>query len=354
MTVKGALLSSLSRVCWNCGMLRGLELFSREVQLRRGPKGRPAFPYLRRRAVPSFQILTFHRVSSAFDSFFPGLKVEVFARQMEYLATRYSVVDLASLLSQLDRGDSIPRNAVALTFDDGYRDNYEIAFPVLRRLGLPATIFLTTDFVNRKDILWNDKVCFALKHSERRDLRMRFGSEERQFDLSTPERRLGAAREVLRYLFHVQHAERQSFIAQLLVELQVNDFGHLWDSMLTWDQIRWMKKEAIAFGAHTVSHPILSRLPRNAAAEEILQSKNVIESQLQSEVELFAYPLGRTIDFNDEVKSAVRAAGFRAAVTTIFGTNTGATDRFELRRGGPDDEGVWAFACKQCWYLFSH
>lgn len=335
-------------------MVAGLEWFSREAQLRRGSDRRPKFPYLGRRTLPSFQILTFHRVSSVLDSFFPGLSVEVFARQMEYLAARYSVVDLGSLLSQLDRGESIPRNAVALTFDDGYRDNYEIAFPVLRRLGLPATIFLSTDFVNGKDILWNDKVCFALKYSKRRDLQMRFGGEERHFDLNSPEQRLAAAHEILRYLFHVQHSERQSFIAQLLTELQVRDFGDLWYSMLTWDQVRSMKKEAISFGAHTVTHPILSRLPRNEAAEEILRSKHEIESQLQTDIQLFAYPVGRAIDFNDDVKSAVRAAGFRAAVTTIFGTNTGTTDRFELRRGGPNDERVWSFACKQCWYLFSH
>jgi hypothetical protein len=130
----------------------------------------------------------------------------------------------------------------------------------------------------------------------------------------------------------------------LLAQLDIHDFGELGESMLTWGQIRRMKQNGINFGAHTVTHPVLSRLPLQQAREEVLDS---------APVDLFAYPVGRLVDFNDDLKALVRGLGFKAAVTTVFGANTAQTDRYALHRGGPDEEDLAVFASKQCWYNFA-
>lgn len=346
------MVSMLTRFCWRSRLLYGFERVANEAQLHRGKNGHWLFPYVSRRRLPNFQILTFHRLTSQPDPFFPGLPVEIFANQVEFLARHYTLADLAGLIRQLDNGRAIPKNAVVLTFDDGYRDNYEFAFPILQRYQIPATIFLTTAFVSRQDVLWNDKICFALKHTKCTEMTINCDGE-RHFWLHTMKQRLAAAKEILWHLFHVPHAEKLAFIDGLLTQLAIHDFGELWESMLTWDQIRRMKKGGVNFGAHTVTHPVLSRLPLDQAREEILRSRQTIEREIDAPVDLFAYPVGRPVDFNLGLKALVQELGFKAAVTTIFGTNTTETDRYALHRGGLDEEDLAIFACKQCWYKFS-
>ncbi len=286
------------------------------------------------------------------DPFFPSVDIEAFARQVAFLARHYCVVDLGDLLRQLDTRRQVPKNAVALTFDDGYRDNYELAFPILKHYKVPATIFLTTGFVNRDDILWNDKVCFAMKHTSRQEYVAPLSGGQR-FLLHTPKERLAAAMQILWALFHVPHERKLAVVEQMLEELNIHDFGELRESMLTWDQAREMGRNGIRFGAHTVTHPILSQLPLDKAREEILESKKKIEKEIGEPVEVFAYPVGRAVDFTPELKSVVEELGFRAAVTTVFGTNTAETDRYALRRTGLDDKDLAVFASKQCWYKFA-
>lgn len=343
-----SLRSILTQVCFRSGLLYGLQRLGDRVHLHRR-HGRLEFPYLTNWRAPGFQILTYHRLTKRRDPFFAGIDVELFKQQVGFLVRNYAVMDLAEIVRRLDDGQAIPRNAVALTFDDGYRDNYELAFPILESFQIPATVFLTTGFVNREGLLWNDKISYAVKHTRKKCLT--FGCQDTvHFPLHTVGERLVATRTILFQLLHDPHAWKLALTDALLKDLDVHDFGDLWDSMLTWDQIRRMKAKGIRFGAHTVTHPILSRLPLEEARREILESKEAIEAELNEPVELFAFPVGRPADFNSHLKKTVRELGFRAAVTTIFGTNTGETDRFQLRRVGLDEPDLASFAVKHCWY----
>jgi peptidoglycan/xylan/chitin deacetylase (PgdA/CDA1 family) len=120
--------------------------------------------------------------------------------------------------------------------------------------------------------------------------------------------------------------------------------------MLTWDQVRSLRDCGIDFGGHTVSHPFVSRLAPERAAWEVSHCKARIEAELQASVLHFAYPSGREEDFAPWNKDVLRAAGYQAAVTTIWGLNYDATDRLELRRGGPWEEEEALFAYKMDWY----
>ena len=139
---------------------------------------------------------------------------------------------------------------------------------------------------------------------------------------------------------------RRYWYEELLRRLGGPDGGDRSDRMLTWDQVREMKQHRIAFGGHTVTHPFLSKLSPEAAAWEVSESKRRIESELQSPVEHFAYPNGRGEDFAPWNKELLRAAGYRAAVTTIWGVNGRSTDRLELRRGQPWETDPALFAWK--------
>lgn len=124
--------------------------------------------------------------------------------------------------------------------------------------------------------------------------------------------------------------------------------------MLRWDQIREMQRRGIDFGAHTVSHPFVSRLTPEQGCYEISECKRRIEEELQLPVEHFAYPNGREEDFSPWNKDLLRAAGYRAAVSTIWGMNDQETDRMELRRGQPWETNVAQFACKLDWYQLAN
>src|SRR5437867_13338652 len=108
--MRRTILSTLTRICWHSGLLRGLNFIADEAQLRRSSTGRPVFPYITRRRFPNFQILTYHRLAENPDPFFPGLSAEVFTRQVAFLAKHYRVVDLGDLVRQLEIQRTVPKN----------------------------------------------------------------------------------------------------------------------------------------------------------------------------------------------------------------------------------------------------
>jgi peptidoglycan/xylan/chitin deacetylase (PgdA/CDA1 family) len=120
--------------------------------------------------------------------------------------------------------------------------------------------------------------------------------------------------------------------------------------MLRWEQIAEMHAAGIEFGAHTVTHPILSTLSTEDARSEIAESKRVIEERLQSPARHFAYPNGTAQDFDVTTQALVVRAGFSSAVSTVFGVNTAATNRYALLRGGPWEEDAAVFGVKLWWY----
>jgi hypothetical protein len=121
-----------------------------------------AFPFVKKRKGPSLQILTYHRVNDEHDPFFPATPVDVFEKQMAYVGRRHHVCALDEAVERFWLGD-LPDNAVAITFDDGYRDNYLHAFPIVKSLSLPMTIFLATDAIGTGRTLWHDRVFSAFR-----------------------------------------------------------------------------------------------------------------------------------------------------------------------------------------------
>jgi len=302
---------------------------------------------LRQRREPTGRILYYHRVNDEGDPFFPSMPLSVFERQMRHIARRYKVVSLAGLLEHLASG--APETVLAITFDDGYRDNYENAFPILQRYGLPATIFLSTGAVDSRGPLWFEVLGGAVKTTAREFLDLEVDLP-RRFWMRTVEERLGANRQLFELLRHMPNEERQDRLAAILHDLSAVDAPERKDMMLTWDQVRFLKQHNIDFGGHTVTHPFLSQLNRDQLTWEVTECKRRIEDELGAPVRHFAYPNGRDEDFGPLTKDAIRAAGYDAAVSTIWGLNRQSTDRMELRRGQPWEEDEALFAYKMDWY----
>ena len=141
--------------------------------------------------------------------------------------------------------------------------------------------------------------------------------------------------EVVEAVRYLPEAERLAALDELFRALGVSDFGPLSELMLTWDQVREMETGGVDIEAHTVTHPILTKVSPGQLQDELSRSKARLEEQLQKPVRLFAYPNGKPPDFSPAVAEAVRRNGFECAVTTVFGKCGPGDDPFALRRATP-------------------
>jgi peptidoglycan/xylan/chitin deacetylase (PgdA/CDA1 family) len=338
--MKKAFATLVGRACLRSGLLGFLDRRADTLSLaRNGGTG----PRLRWRKTV-LTILVYHRVNDERDPFFPATPVDVFAGQMAYLASRFNVCRLDDALEGL-RAGRLPGRALVITFDDGYRDNYLNAFPVLARLGLPATILLATGVIGSDRVLWHDRV-FAAFRETRREALEGFVPDGGRLPLGTLAERLAAQREVLRHLWRVPDDRRTAEIDRLVERLGTADRTSIPGLMLSWDEVRVMHAGGIGFGAHTVSHPVLSMVPRARAVEEIRHSKETIECVLGAPVRAFAYPVGRRGDFTDETKQFLRETGYACALSTLPGVNGSEQDPFELRRLSPWDDDLARFGAR--------
>ena len=296
---------------------------------------------IRRRNDDSFLILIYHRVAERRPFTLESTAPRAFERQMRYLAGHFRVLPLAEIIERVRSGAPIPARSLAITFDDGYEDNYTHAFPVLRALGLPATVFLTTGWIDTDEVPWFDRVLHAFGRSTRDSIAL--PGEPAPIPLGDGTVRERLAIRALYALMRVPDAERRIAQESLIAELAPEDRGPS-KAMLRWPQIREMAAAGITFGAHTVTHPILSRLPEQDARRELADSKRRIEEETRSPVTLLAYPVGRRMDYSPAVLELARELGFTAAVTTTAGLNVRADDLFLLKRIKPLASDVPSFA----------
>ena len=264
------------------------------------------------------------------------MRADVFENQIKFLKEKFGVISLKEYVETMNGGGKErQRNPVILTIDDGYADNYQIAYPVLKKYSVPATIFITTDFVTKREWLWSDKLQYILKSTGKKKFVFGIDGEEKPFDVETFEGWHKTQLKIFNYCRRISEDEKNEAIRRLSFDLRVSVPKQTTDEFLplTWDQIREMSGNGIDFGSHSCSHPIMSRLTRTQLVYEVLNSKREIEERTGKEVNTFCYPNGGRDDFNDEIIEILRKASYRAAVTTISGANRlDEKDPYRLKR----------------------
>jgi peptidoglycan/xylan/chitin deacetylase (PgdA/CDA1 family)/CelD/BcsL family acetyltransferase involved in cellulose biosynthesis len=302
----------------------------------------------KRRNRSSARILYYHRVNDIQDPFSDAISTRLFEEHIRYLARNYKVVRMSEIVRHLEEGDS-REVLVGITFDDGYADNYQNAFPILQRYGVPATIFLTSGGLDSSELLWFERLADAVKNTSREYIDLEVDIP-RRFWMRTLPQRVAANHGIFSVLRTLTNAERTGLLPGILEELGAGKENSRRNEMLSWDQVRRMSAQGIDFGGHTVTHPFLSKLTPAEAVWEVSECKRRIEQELQQPVDYFAYPNGREEDIAAANKEVLRAAGYRAAVTTIWGMNDESTDHMALKRGGPWENSPALFAAKLDWY----
>ena len=283
----------------------------------------------RRQAV----ILAFHRFAGDGDGHPQGMPIQVFAEAMEYLTRHYRVVSLRTMTDELGRGVVRPYT-VAVTVDDGYREVFTLAAPVLRRYGVPASFFVIGDFVEGRVWPWTDRWGFVFERAPQDRVALRHGGAIHVLEMRDETNRRRTAEQWLDSAKRLAVAEREELLSVFAEAFGVDIPVAPPDAYrpMTWAQLRALAAEGFDVGAHTRTHPILSLVAPEHLGVEIDGCRKQMERELGHPVRHFAYPNGRREDYTAETVAAVARAGYVAAVTTVAGGNTPSTPSLELRR----------------------
>lgn len=253
-----------------------------------------------------------------------------FEGQMALLASRYRVLPMADLLAARRHGHTLPPRTVVLTFDDAYRDFRDHAWPVLRRLGLPVTLFVPTGFPDRPDRpFWWDRLYTAIVSAPSGvTATTMFGP----LRLGRQGQRIRTYRRVVATFKAMPHLEMLPACDRLVDELGAGDVQATGGSVLGWADLRALEQEGASLAPHSRTHPRLDRLPEHMLDDEIAGSYRDLLEAGASPLPVFSYPDG---GFSPAVLNATRAAGMEIAVTTNRGGNkAGTTSWLELHRLG--------------------
>ena len=237
--------------------------------------------------------------------------------------------------------DPSVNNSLIVTVDDGYRDFLLYGFPVFRAFDIPCTVYLVSDFLDRKLWLWWDQLALAFRHTKRDSLTFTLGSDELSFQLKEQAQRETLGADIANRLTLVTNSERLRLVKLIpeLLEVEIPATPPTEFEALKWDEVRQLAKDGVAFGAHTVTHPILSRInDSQQKREEIEGSKLRIQQELDQPVRHFCYPNGLNDDFDEETVAFVKQAGFKTATTTERGLNFRDSQPYTLRRLGIDPD----------------
>jgi peptidoglycan/xylan/chitin deacetylase (PgdA/CDA1 family) len=266
------------------------------------------------------RILMYHNFSG------PGVKepgtlnVEATRAQLEYLRRHFQVVPLRSIAEPLSSGKKFDKNTVALTIDDGRLNCYEFLFPLLKEFQMPASFFVVSSFIRRKDWIWTDKVLWLS------------GQANAAAELS-PDKIDGFFRTLNRARPEVRNAQIESMAKNMNISIPAEAPPQY--APCSWAQLREMADSGLVeIGSHTVTHPILSSITDEESWRELTDSRRQLEEGLGREVRSFCFPNGMPSDYRESQVQQIKDASYACSVVAHFGLVNERTDPYLMPRIG--------------------
>lgn len=278
-------------------------------------------------------ILNYHRIAdgpAADGSDLWSATVEELDDQLRYLSANLEVVGPAGL----GRTRRAARQ-VMLTFDDGYRDSYELAYPLLRRHGVPATFFIATGFIDRPRPAWWDEIAWMVKRSDPSYIAGLHASKDLAALEKETARQEAIERLVTRYK-ELPTAQTEPFLNSIAEQTGSGRCEeNSADTWMTWEMIRELEGAGMSIGGHTVNHPILARMPPEQQREEVRGCALRLHEELGIQMEWFAYPVGLPETFDEHTKTCLRDAGVKLAFSFYGGyPRRRVHDPYDIKRAG--------------------
>lgn len=305
---------------------------------------------LRRVHQAKARILTYHR--------FQASHLANFELQCAHLAKHYHPISLDELAQALRENRPLLPRSVVITIDDGYRDVFTNGAPMLKRYGLPATLYAVSGFLDRQCWMWWDSVAHVFLNSPKKEAELAIpGREPLRVTLGSPVQRREAADRVATYLVRRDNSQAaqwcQSIAAQLDVTLPAEPPSDY--EAMTWEEARQLAAMGVTVGAHTVNHWVIGTLPDPGQRHhEIAAGRQRLEQMLDRPVRHFSFPNGGIGDFSRSDLALVRDAGYASSSTTLYGMVGPSSDPFQLPRINVDADMDFSFFRAKVAGLFQH
>jgi peptidoglycan/xylan/chitin deacetylase (PgdA/CDA1 family) len=288
---------------------------------------------------PGLLVLNYHRIGvredCPYDSGVFSATAGEFDEHIRFLKRRFTVGRLDEAIEIVEQAKKPRGTVVLLTFDDGYLDNYEIAFPVLSSHGIQGVFFLPTSFIGTNRIPWWDLIAAIIKRSRKSSFRLSYPSIH-QFDIAR-DGALAVVEKVLWVFKREAVEDTECFLAALEEACDSPRPDKSERCFLNWEEAAAMLRGRMAVGSHTHSHEILSRLSEERQLEELVLSKRILEDRLGEPIRAMSYPVGLPESFSSTTRDAAQKAGYRAAFSFYGGCNKyGGTERYDVRRYAVD------------------
>ncbi len=280
-------------------------------------------------------VFNYHRIRESnknilFDRGVYGPNINRFKQEMRWIKKETRVLSEPELIEILSHNRPLTENCSLVTFDDGYRDSFELAFPILHSLKMPASFFIPTWHLTERKLGWWDIVAYLIKQSKKDSFTFR----EEEICLS---KGLFLINKLIGQIKEMETTRINGFITSLSeatgvpmpsAEVQSKE-------LMTWDQIRELKKNGMSIGSHSHNHIILSKENIFDLRTELKTSKEILEKELQCEVNSIAYPVGGYSHFDIETKNITKELGFKIGYSYLTGINYfGKIDPFDVKRIG--------------------
>ena len=290
---------------------------------------------LRRLATPRLFVFNYHRIRDPrrpirFDEDVYGPDQSEFAKQVRWITTHFELLSEQHLIDVVESSRPLNRHCATITFDDGYRDNYELAYPVLRKFNASAIFFVPTFAISERQLGWWDVIAWTIRHTRLR----RFTLRGCEFDIDQMN-----VCDVIRRIIAMRQAPEvdsaDAFVDDLARAAGVDppDRRTQDAELMTWDQLRELSRNQMAIGSHTHSHDVLSQLDIDVQRRELALSKSLLESELGQPVLSLSYPVGLYEHFHRETKEIARQCGYRLAFSFLTGLEIGRiADAYDIRR----------------------
>lgn len=277
---------------------------------------------------PYLSILIYHQILPELDELrFDGVDAKQFAQQMLWVKDHFNVLPLRTALRLMAK-NKLPSRALCITFDDGYLDNYTVALPILKKIGLPASFYISSGMLGGNR-MWHDDIIDAVRLTKLPKIEL----ADKNYSLNG----IGDKIEFLRF-FEDYYKSLPINEANTLLDDLLHELGQPPDRVLFMDadQVRKMAQEGMEVGSHGRTHRILTSISDQEAEYEIAKSKCEIEAIVENEVSGFVYPNGKApADFSAHHSSMVRKAGYEYALATNYGCSNQVDEKYKLKRFTP-------------------
>ena len=299
--------------------------------------------------VPNLSIVTYHHVAEddpgyPYDPEVADATPAQFRRQMETLARYCTPIGIDELIRAVE-GEPLPQNPVMVTFDDGYRSCHDVALPILRAVGVRATFFVSTSFVEERRLYWWERISLVLAQSKTAHATITY-PETMELDRADPKLR----NKLTDFVKNTPGLDIDRFLNELCAALHVEwnaDIEREYANglIMTWDQVRALARAGMDVESHGRRHRVLKTLDDEMLQDELAGSRADLEAALGRRVRAVAYPVGRRIANEPQIRDAIASAGYRIGLTNASGTNriwplamrgVMPVDPFDVRRFATD------------------